>query len=77
MLVHLRRVPGDGNSVIVGNVGTIYEGPEHIARQEFNMWRVASRAKRGRAAGETVTLLFDDATEPKEYIGRLDRGAYR
>lgn len=44
--------------VIVGNVGTVYDGPSRRdAYATFNSYRADSKSGRGRAAGEPVTLM--------------------
>lgn len=46
--------------VIVGNVGTVYDGPSRRdAYATFNTYRNDSARGIGRAAGEPVTLLRD------------------
>ena len=56
--------------VIVSNIGTVFIGAERKARQEFNAYVKACKAKHGRAAGESVTLIGPDDIA-REYIGRL------
>lgn len=57
--------------LIVGNVGTIYEGPDEArARAAFNDYREFSRCGYGRVSGESVTLLCDNDPEPlEEWVG--------
>lgn len=46
--------------VVVGNVGTIYDGDNPImARTEYGVMKQASKAPYGRASGEPVTLFCD------------------
>jgi len=55
-------------SVIVGNIGTVYDGASiKEARATFATYRDQSRAGTGRAAGERVTLASSDGTPIKEY----------
>ena len=55
-------------SVIVGNIGTVYDGPSlSEARATFATYREQSHAGTGRAAGECVTLASSDGTPVKEY----------
>lgn len=59
--------------VIVGNVGTVYDGFDFSdARDIYAQYKRLSKGKHGRAAGESVTLMQDG--EPKwEWVGRVDR----
>ena len=44
--------------VIVGNIGSVYNGRNRSeATEVFSYYCGLSRQKRGRAAGETVTLI--------------------
>lgn len=46
--------------VVVGNVGTIYDGDNPImARTEYGIMKEASKTPFGRASGEPVTLFCD------------------
>ena len=58
--------------VIVGNIGTVYDGNSRgLADCEFTAFCKISDRMTGRAAGESVTLMDND--EPvKEYTGKLD-----
>lgn len=48
----------DTYTVIVGNIGTVYDGPDYgDARQHFLEYRTQSLAGYGRAGGEPVTWL--------------------
>ncbi len=48
-------------TVIVGNIGTVYDGPtEHVAREIYTDYVAMSKALYGRACGEPVTLFYDD-----------------
>lgn len=59
--------------VIVGNVGTVYDGEDHIvAALHFNVYVEKSKGQTGRAAGEDVTLMRDGEIED-EYVGWLCR----
>lgn len=54
--------------VIVGNIGTVYEGPHGTtARAAFREYVHASKQARGRAGGEQVTM-FEDGEPVKEYV---------
>lgn len=55
--------------VVVGNVGTVYSGPDaQDALSTFNVYVEQSKADQGRAGGEDVTLMRDG--EPvREYHG--------
>jgi len=58
--------------VIVGNVGTVYDGTsETAARLNFKEYREIADGTRGRAAGESVYLMCD-GHEIDEHIGRFD-----
>lgn len=47
--------------VIIGNIGTVYQGVNGIAaRNQFNAYVAVSQAPHGRGAGEPVTLMQDD-----------------
>ena len=55
--------------VVVGNVGTVYSGPDFDAAVDaFGDYRERSRTLRGRAAGEDVTL-FEGEWPIREYDG--------
>ena len=58
--------------VIVSNIGTVFTGAERKARREFNAYVKACKARHGRAAGESVTLIGPDDIA-REYTGRLHR----
>lgn len=48
------------NQIIVGNIGTVYEGPDHHeAETTFILYCQLSRNDHGRAAGEPVTWMKD------------------
>ena len=54
--------------VVVGNIGTVYDGPHGTtARAAFREYVHASKQARGRAAGEQVTM-FEDGEPVKEYV---------
>lgn len=47
-------------SVLVGNIGTVYDGPDKVtADLEFAAYVGQSRSRYGRAAGEPVTYFCD------------------
>lgn len=51
----------DNYQVVVGNVGTVYEGPNKSrAEKEFAAYKAISLTGKGRAGGEDVTVLFTD-----------------
>lgn len=51
----------DRYEVIVGNIGTVYDGPsQHTAWLAFEEYRLQSTQGYGRAAGESVTCLHRD-----------------
>lgn len=55
--------------VIVGNIGTIYDGASFIeAKQSYSEYRKQSRVNYGKASGETVTMLCDNEIK-WEHIG--------
>lgn len=55
--------------VIVGNIGTVYDGASFIeAKQAYSDYRKQSRANCGRASGESVTMLCDNDIK-WEHIG--------
>jgi len=55
--------------VIVGNIGTVYDGASFIeARDAYSVYRRLSRANCGRASGESVTMLCDNEIK-WEHIG--------
>ena len=56
--------------VIVGNIGTVYDGSDKgEAMQLFNDYVAISNRQVGRTGGEPVTLLYDDEII-EEYLGR-------
>lgn len=58
-------------SVIVGNIGQVYEGSNYMtARAKYATYVKASKADSGRAAGENVTL-FHNGEIKAEYFGTL------
>ena len=59
--------------VIVGNIGTVYDGNNFLqAHSKFTSYVKLSKKDVGRASGETVTLMHDN--EPrKEFIGKIDQ----
>jgi len=59
--------------VIVGNIGTVYEGNnQHTARMKYGAYVRLSKEMRSRASCESVTLFFNDDIE-REYVGLVDR----
>lgn len=51
----------DNYQVVVGNVGTVYDGPnKKRAESEFNAYKAISLTGKGRAGGGDVTILFTD-----------------
>ena len=60
-------------TVIVGNVGTIYDGTNRtIAHERYRTYVKLSREGYGRVAGEPVTLMHGDEIV-KEYNGTLTK----
>ncbi|HET9536988.1 MAG TPA: hypothetical protein VFP43_16890 [Mesorhizobium sp.] len=58
--------------VVVGNIGTVYDGPSFLdASFHLAAYRLQSQSGRGRAGGETVTLLRDGEIL-EEYLGTQD-----
>ncbi len=60
----------DRYEVIVGNVGTVYDGPEKMrAKENFRNYKKYSQEGRGRAANEEVTMMLNgeivDSFDPK------------
>lgn len=50
--------------VIVGNIGSVYVGPDKVeAERKFAEYVSQSKSGAGRAAGEPVTLLEEDEVE--------------
>ena len=48
----------DNYSVIVGNIGTVYRGPDRWeALENFVAYQRLSQSNSGRAGGETVTFM--------------------
>ena len=46
--------------IIVGNIGTVYAGGSRLfALRAYNEYRAQSNTGRGRAGGESVTMLTD------------------
>ena len=62
-------------AVIVGNIGYVHEGSNYrVALSVYASYVRDSKANKGRAGGESVTLMVDHEPE-KEYIGK-DAEAY-
>ena len=56
-----RRRPADWWSVVVGNIGTVYDGPDkREAHRQFKTYLDASVRGVGRATGERVILFHGD-----------------
>lgn len=54
--------------VVVGNIGTVYSGPnEDEARKTFRNYRDKSIAGVGRGSGEDVSLFLDGELEAEHY----------
>jgi hypothetical protein len=59
--------------VIVGNIGTVYDGASRKdANTTFNVYVELSQRQTGRAAGENVTMLIDGDIV-KEFDGKLGK----
>ena len=57
--------------VIVGNIGTVYDGDSiRLAKLDFAAYVRLSKKSLGRASGEDVTLM-DDCEPEMEYTGWL------
>jgi hypothetical protein len=67
-----RQNPRSIYEVIVGNIGTVYTGTSKAeAIKRFNTYVAQSKSLRGRAGGESVTIIKDG--EPiKEHFGEQD-----
>jgi hypothetical protein len=60
--------PATTHTVVVGNVGTVYHGPDEAAADHnYRRWTSASASGSGRAAGEPVTWFKGGEIE-KEYL---------
>lgn len=60
--------------LIVGNVGTVYEGPNGFeAMKQYWQYVACSKAPYGRASGEDVTLICDDEIK-REFVGYNNEG---
>ena len=56
--------------VVVGNVGTVYDGNSYMVAQcKYDRYVKASRAGEGRVAGEPVTLMHNGEVR-MEHAGR-------
>lgn len=61
-------------TVIVGNVGTVYDGTDAaVAQTKFHTYIEASKSDVGRASGESVTLMRDGEIVD-EYTGIVETG---
>jgi len=59
-------------SVVVGNVGHVWEGSNFAqACSQYSAWVKRSKANDGRCAGEPVTL-FHHGKIRMEYFGKLE-----
>lgn len=59
-------------AVVVGNIGTVYQGDDfEAAFAAFDEYVEQSKSGAGRAAGESVCLFTDDELS-SEYEGSLD-----
>lgn len=58
--------------VIVGNIGTVYRGSDHLEAVKTYLYYVkASEAGEGRAGGESVTM-FEGERIAREHFGSND-----
>lgn len=49
--------------VVVGNIGTVYDGnSQDEAIKTYNEYVAQSKERKGRAAGESVVLFRDDGS---------------
>lgn len=76
MTVDVISLPDDNRaawSVIVGNIGTVCaDVDEQTARKDFSTYLLQSMSNYGRAAGESVSLWYDN--EPvQEYQGTVEQ----
>lgn len=57
--------------VVVGNIGTVYDGNNFMqAQSKYSSYVKLAKAPHGRASGENVTFFHNDEIRA-EYIGRL------
>lgn len=57
--------------VIVGNIGTVYCGPDfNEAESAYDEYLEQSKSEVGRAAGESVTMMYNNSIH-KEYAGTI------
>lgn len=67
----------DTYQVVVGNVGTVYDGSnKEKALKDFNAYVAISKSGKGRAGGEDVCIIVIDGTTGnqdilKEHTGHL------
>jgi hypothetical protein len=62
--------------VIVGNVGTVYDGYDRCAADlAFNEYVKLSKSGVGRAGDETVAMIVGNDIA-QEYIGPIDKAEY-
>lgn len=58
--------------VVVGNVGVVYEGTNGFtANVEYNQYVAISKTGKGKAGGETVTMIKNQEIH-KEFIGAVE-----
>jgi hypothetical protein len=58
--------------VVVGNIGKVYEGPDHeAAKRDFDEYVQLSKDNYGRVGGEDV-ILFEDCDIIEEFTGSLN-----
>jgi hypothetical protein len=66
-------IPQTNYQVIVGNIGTVYDGPEkQTAQWEYEAFIAGSESGVGRCGGEDVTLMKDGDIEA-EFYGTITR----
>ena len=59
-------------AVVVGNIGTVYQGDDfETAFATYDEYVEQSKSGVGRAAGESVCIFFDGEMT-SEYVGSLD-----
>lgn len=68
----LRRNPDKPFQVIVGNIGQVYDGSNFMeASAHFAEYVRQSKTGRGRAGGESVTLMHKGEIK-REFVGTVD-----
>ena len=69
---HPKEITMSEYQVIVGNIGTVYDGPNPIeANKVYGTYKSLSQCDVGRASGESVTVLRDGEIQ-HEHIGEQD-----